>query len=277
MPGHVRDVTAETAKRIRELGFTGVSVAGIDPYGVTREELERAASILRDGGVEIAQANARYEVLVHPDDARRADGIKALQKACECARILRANNLYVRPGSVNPAGAWTPHPENTRLRTLERLVDSLRQVASVAASEGVVLAIEGGAVSPLESAERVREVIDAVDSPSLRFNTDPVNFVGSLADAYNTTSLVHRLFDVTGHYTICAHAKDIVWEDSLTVRFKEVVIGEGIMDQITFLRRFEECCPEGWVLIEHLPDEKIPQAKRALDTAASQAGLTWKS
>jgi hypothetical protein len=28
-------------------------------------------------------------------------------------------------------------------------------------------------------------------------------------------------------------------------------------------------------MIEHLPDEKIPAAKQALDAAAARAGLSW--
>ena len=103
-----------------------------------------------------------------------------------------------------------------------------------------------------------------------------VRQVGTLEQGYNTTTLVNELFDLLGDYTVCAHAKDIQWLSTLTVRFDEVPIGEGVMDQVTFLRRFEGCRPDGWVLIEHLPDELIPAAKIALDQAAVQAGLRWR-
>ncbi|MBI2940894.1 MAG: sugar phosphate isomerase/epimerase [Chloroflexi bacterium] len=275
MPPHPRDVTPETTARLRRHGFTGVSVVVGDPLAVSQEEVERAGATLRDGGIQVAQANARYEVLVHPDDERRQRGVRALQQACRVGRWLQAGNVYVRPGSLNPAGPWTPHPENTHLRTLERLARSLREVCVVAEDEGVVLAIEGGAVSPLDTPERVRDIIEAVGSPALRFNVDPVNFVRGLDDVFNTTSLVHRLFDLCGRYTVCAHAKDMRPENTLPIRIAECVIGEGLMDQVTFLRRFQECCPDGYVLIEHLPDAKIPAARAALDQAVAAAGLRW--
>jgi hypothetical protein len=49
-----------------------------------------------------------------------------------------------------------------------------------------------------------------------------------------------------------------------------------LLDQVTFLQLFEAACPDGYVMIEHLPDDQIPAAKRALDAAAAQAGLTWQ-
>jgi sugar phosphate isomerase/epimerase len=277
MPRHPREVTAETAARLRANGFTGVTVRVPDPLDAKREEYERCGKILRDGGIAVAQANPDYEVLVQPDESPRALGIRGLQAACRCAAWLGARTVYVRPGSLNPAGPWTPHPENTHLRTLLRLVDSLRAVARVAEDLGVPLALEGGSVSPVDTPERARDVFEAVDSPALGFNADPVNFVRTLDELYNTTSLIHRIFDLCGNRTVAAHAKDVTYENTIPQRFREVPIGEGLFDQVTFLRRFELACPDGFVLIEHLPDEKIPAAKQNLDRDVARAGLSWRT
>jgi sugar phosphate isomerase/epimerase len=275
MPAHPREITPETAATLRAHGFTGVTVVVPDPLEARREEYERAGRILRDGGVTVAQANPRYEVLVHPDEARRALGIRGLQAACRCAAWLGAGTVYVRPGSLNPAGPWTPHPENTRLRTLTRLVDSLKQAVLTAEDVGIPLALEGASVSPLDTPERTRDVIEAVGSDALGFNADPVNFVRSLDELYDTTSLIHRTFDLLGERTVCAHAKDLTYEDALPIRLRECLLGDGFFDQVTYLRRFEAACPDGFVLIEHLPNDKIPAAKRNLDRAAETAALRW--
>src|SRR5262249_25655576 len=185
-----------TAARLREHGFSGVTVIVPDPLEARREEYERAGKVLRDGGVTVAQANPRYEMLVHPDAERRALGVRGLQIACTCAGWLGAETVYVRPGSLNQAGPWTPHPDNTHLGALLRLVDSLREAARAAEAVGIPLALEGASVSPLHTPERVRDVIDAVGSSALRFNADPVHFVRPLGDPYNTTSLTHRMFSL---------------------------------------------------------------------------------
>jgi sugar phosphate isomerase/epimerase len=276
MPPAVGAITAATADRLRALGFSGVTVQVPDPLEARRDEYERAGAILRDGGITVAQANPRYEMLVQADDERRALGIRELQAACRCAAWLRAGTVYVRPGSLNPAGPWTPSPGNTSLRTLLRLVDALRQVVPAAEAVGIPLALEGGSTSPLDTPERVRDVIEAVDSPALRFNADPVNFVGSLDELYDTTTLIDRLFDCCGRYTVCGHAKDITFDNALPVRLRECPLGTGLLDHAAYLRRFEQSCPDGFLLIEHLPDEQIPAAKGALDRFVEQAGLTWR-
>lgn len=276
MPAAVRQVTAATAGRLRSLGFSGVTVIVPKPLEVRRDEYERAGAILRDGGITVAQANPRYEMLVQPDNDLRALGIQELQAACRCAAWLQAGTVYVRPGSLNPAGPWTPYPGNTSLRTLLRLVDALRQVVPAAEAVGIPLALEGGSTSPLDTPERVRDVIEAVDSPALRFNADPVNFVRSLDELYDTTSLIDRLFDCCGRYTVCGHAKDITYDDALPVRLRECPLGTGLLDHAAYVRRFEQCCPDGFLLIEHLPDEQVPAAKRALDRVVEQAGLIWR-
>lgn len=277
MPADLREVTPATADRLRELGFTGVSCVMRDPFAYTQADLARVRSVLADAGVRVAQANARYPDLIHPDAAQRAAGLRALRQACVAARWLEAETVYVRPGSLNPAGSWTPHPENTHPRTLARLVTSLKSAAAAAEDLGVVLALEGHVVSSLDTPERLREIFEAVGSPALRHNVDPVNMIGGLRDVYDTTAFLGRLFAVLGPSIVAAHAKDLRVENRLVLHLEECVIGEGLLDQETFLHLFEAACPDGYVMIEHLPDDKVPAAKRALDAAADRAGLSWRS
>ena len=276
VPDNWRSLDAEVAARVRALGFTGVGCFFNDPFDADDRGLETLRAVLEDAGLRVAQANARYECLVNPDEALRRTGVAAVQRMCGVARRLDAGFLYVRPGSLNPNGHWWPHPDNCRQETLDRLVQSLKEIVPIAESEGVTLGVEGHVLSPLDTPERVRELIERVSSHALRFNADPVNFVGTLRDVYDSAPLVNRMFDLLGPYTISAHAKDVDVEDRLVLHIREVVIGEGRLDQVTFLRRFDAACPDGFVLIEHLPDDLVPKAKAGLDSAARRAGIEWK-
>lgn len=276
MPADLRALSPEQARAIRALGFTGVSCVLSDPFAYSQVDLTRVRETLAEAGLAVAQANARYPDLIHPDASQRAAGLAALRRACEAARWLKAATVYVRPGSLNRAGSWTPHPENTHPRTIARLIASLTQAAAAAADLGVVLALEGHVISSLDTAERLREVFEAVGSPALRHNVDPVNMIGTLRDTYDSTAFLNRLFAVLGPYIVAAHAKDIRPQNRLVLHLEECPIGEGLLDQVTFLRLFEAVCPEGYVMIEHLPDEQVPAAKRALDAAAARAGLSWR-
>lgn len=276
MPRDLRTVTEATMAKVRAHGFTGVACRFFEPLEAKEDEVKRLRRVMDAGGVDPCQAVAQHPDLVHPDKAARAEGIRAMQHMCRVTRWLGAGNLYVRPGSINPRGSWYPHPDNFKKETFQTLVSSLKQVCAAAETEGVMLAVEGHVLSMLDTPERIKELIEAVGSDTLRFNADPVNFVGSLRDAYDTTSLVNHLFDVLGPYTICGHAKDFYVQDRLVIHLEETVIGEGLLDQATYLRRFEQHCPDGYVQIEHLPEDKISQARAAFYKIGLEAGITWK-
>ena len=223
-------IDLDAARRVRSAGYRGVSIFFQQPLEADLAAVRKLKSVLDDAGLEAAQANGWYEVLVHPDEQRRAEGIRGLQALTRIGRVLDAKTVYVRPGSLSAQGAWYPHPENYAPRTFERLVNSLRQAAQAAQAEAMVLALEGHVLSLLDTPQRMRDVIEAVDSPALRFNTDPVNFIGTVKDTYDPSRVLNELVAVLGQYTVAAHLKDMAVQDRLVLHIDEVVIGEGSMD-----------------------------------------------
>lgn len=276
--GLLADGSTEAVRRVRALGFRAASWHLPDlNRAADRRALRRTREVLEGEGLILAQLlPPDYPSLVHPDPLQRAAGIAALAPVLDAAVELGAGSVYVRPGSLNPNGPWTPHPLNRAPETRERLIESLRALAPLAAAARMPLALEAHVLSPLPSVEAVAEVFRQVDSPWLRFNADPVNLIGSLEEAYDTASVIHRLFDRLGDVVIAAHAKDVTVGERLVLQIEECVPGEGLLDQDIFLRRFHACCPDGTVLIEHLPAEQVPAARRALQKAAERAGLRFE-
>ena len=273
---HWRQIDRAAAERVRAAGFRGASVVIDRPLEADERAVLGVKQAFDAVGLEVAQANGWYECLVNPDDALRAEGVRGLSALCRWGRLLDAATVYVRPGGLNPKGHWLAHPDNHAPETFDRLIASLRQVCVVAQTEGVTLAIEGHVLSVLDSAQRVRDLLDAVASPALKFNIDPVNFIGTVRDIHDTRCVLNDLYDLLGADTVAAHAKDCRLGDALVLHIEEVVPGEGTLDQGLFLRRFQACCPGGYVLIEHLPDEKVPAAREAICRAVEAAGLAWE-
>ncbi len=266
-------ISLADARRVRAAGYHGVSIFFPRPLETNPAAVRQLKAILDDAGLEAAQANGWYEVLVHPDPHLRAQGTRGLQALTRIGRLLEAKSVYVRPGSLNAHGPWYPHPDNYAPPTFDRLVDSLRQAARAAQDEGMLLALEGHVLSPLDSARRMLEVIQAVASPALRFNTDPVNFIGTVRDAYNPGRVVDELFELLGPYTVAAHLKDLAVQDRLVLHIDEVVLGEGTLDYGRFVGQLNRLDPNLYGIIEHVPDEKIPLARAGLLRAAEKAGV----
>jgi len=276
--GLLGDGSAQAVRRVRELGF-GAASWHLPSMATARDlvALQRTRDALETENVALVQLlPPDYPSLVHPDPLVRSEGISALGAVLAAAETLGAESVYVRPGSLNANGPWTPHADNHAPETRERLVESLVALVPLAEEIGIPLALEAHVVSPLDTVAVVREVLNRVASPMLRFNADPVNLVGTLGQAYHTTELINELFDQVGDAVICAHAKDVTVGERLVLHLDECIPGQGLLDHATFLRRFDACCPRGAVLIEHLPIERVPEARRALLEFAARAGLRFE-
>jgi sugar phosphate isomerase/epimerase len=273
LPGDWRMIDGNATRRVRDAGFLGAQLFINKPLEADPRDIERVKSAFHESDLEICQANGWYEALVNPDDEIRAEGVRGLQALTRIGRMVNAPTTYVRPGGVNPRGHWYAHPDNHSVQTFDRLVDSLKKVGRVAQAEGMILAIEGHVLSPLDSPQRIRDVLDAVASPALKFNTDPVNFIGTVKDVHDTRQILNQLFDMVGPDTVAGHAKDVTILDALVVHIEEVLIGNGTLDYSLFLTRFQEFNPDGYLMVEHLPDEKVPLARKALVEKAQAIGI----
>jgi sugar phosphate isomerase/epimerase len=274
--GDWRRIPPDVIARAAALGFGTLNVRVADPGAASAEDIHRTRQLFADHGMVVGQTVGEYGGdLVSPDTSRREATIAFVERMCDLTSRLGAPNTYLRPGSLNPAGAWTPHPGNRSSVVFDRLVDSTRRICRTAGSLGVQVAVEAGVVSPLYSPARVKEFLDAVGSNALGFNQDPVNLVGTLEDAWDPTRLVNECFDVLGTRTIGAHVKDVRLVDGLLPVFEEAEIGTGLMDHVTFLRRLQAEAPDAHVLIEHLPQDRFPAAVRALTACAADAGVSW--
>ncbi len=276
--GDWRSIDADTLQNAKNLDFKTVQIRADDPASATDDEIARVAGLYEEFGFPMAQSVGNYgNGLCSDEDTERASAIRFVEEMIKFSAKLGCPNTYFRPGSMNKSGAWLPHPENRSEDVFDRLIDSGKQVCRVAESEGVELAIEGGVVSPVYSAQRVRDLIDAVGSPALKFNMDPVNFIGSIEQAYGNTELLNGFYELLPDRILGAHAKDFTLIESLLPKFEESIIGQpaSMLDQATFLHGMQRVCPDAHILIEHLPDDKVPIAAKGMKREAEQAGIVW--
>ena len=268
-----QNITRADLQRVRATGLTGAVLRIDDPLNTTDAAVLRARQLFDEASVSICQMNGAYECLINPDDALRARGVDGVKALIRFAKLVDAPSTYVRPGSINPTGHWWPHRDNHAPRTFDRLVDSMRRLCASAEQEGALLAIEGHVVCTLDTPQRVKDLLDAVASPALMFNFDPVNFIGTVADVHATSRVINELCDLLGNKFIAAHAKDVTILDAHVVQIVETQPCTGTLDHYLFMKRFEKICPHGWFIIEHLPDERVPAARAAWGGVADKLAI----
>lgn len=273
LPAVWQEITADDAAHVRSLGFVGSSLFIKAPLEAKPADVKRVGQAFREGGLKIAQLNGQYEALCNYDDGLRAQGVAGMTALTRIGAILQAPSVYVRPGGHNPKHHWFAHPENHTQRTFDNVVDSLKQVCKVAEQEGVFVALEGHVLSCLDTPQRAHELVDAVGSPALKFNYDPVNFVGTVKDVHDTSFVLRQLKTLMGPFTIVAHAKDCALNDQGTVHIKEVVPGTGTMNYEMFMQDFQELVPDGFFIIEHLPADLALKARENVVEMAKRYGV----
>jgi sugar phosphate isomerase/epimerase len=275
----MHDVDSACAQRIHDAGFTCVAVHFLaqDPFEVKAEDCRRVRDLLADHGIAVAQSTgyAHYTIpLIHPDAAVRADALRTLREGLRIGAALGAQSVLTGPGSLGASGGWSPHRDNHSQRSFDLLVDALRAATGSAESYGVPIGVEGHLLTTVDSPERMLALIDAVGSPYILANCDPVNFIGTLSDYYDTASLLRRFIVPLAGRIACAHAKDIVLENRLALHLDEGAPGEGGLDYVMFLQLLAQNAPDTSLIVEHVPVERaIAGAAYVVDQAA-RAGVS---
>jgi sugar phosphate isomerase/epimerase len=278
VPGDWKSITGAVLDNVAEHGFKTVQIRVSDPQSMNDKDVARLKSMFDARGFEMPQTVGNYGgKLIAEDETQRKNEIKFVKRMVNLTARLGSPNTYLRPGSLNPKGGWMPHPLNHTDQVFDRLVDSTKQICQVADNEGIMIAVEGGTVCPIDSPQRMKDLIDAVGSKSLGLNMDPVNFVDSLDTAFDTTTLINEFYRLIPDRILGAHAKDFTVVDALLPHFEESIIGqpESLLDNEALLVGLQKVNPKAHVLVEHLPDDKIPVAAAGIRKVAEKAGIVW--
>src|SRR5512142_885764 len=127
-----QEIDLNACRNVLSAGFRGAQWFFSEPLSDEMADVRRVQQAFSDAGLEICQVNGSYEALVNPDEKLRALGVRGLSALVRLGGFLNTPTVYVRPGGLNPRGHWWPHPENHSPATFDRLVDSLKQVSSLA-------------------------------------------------------------------------------------------------------------------------------------------------
>ena len=154
-----------------------------------------------------------------------------------------------------------------------RLIETLKQVAAKAELEGVTVVIETHALTIMDSPETNKEIIDAVGSDRMGVVMDYVNHFQSMSQVYNSTERLNHIFDYMGPISFVAHCKDIRVKSGLVLHIDEEVPGEGELDIVTALQRWHDLYPDGYMLLEHLGNDRYPYAAANVQRICVEAGI----
>ena len=276
LPADPDDLTPDLAARIRGLGVSALLTHfQVPPAALRGRRGRRLAAVLRDENLKIGQYAGLRPTLVSQDGARRRQSVDAVGEFLRTASFLGAGMVVTGCGSHHPDHPYGPARENHSQQSRDLLVASLTELAGRASDAGTVLAVEAHCLTTLDTPETVRLILDAVDSPWVRVNFDPVNFLGSLPAVYESGATIRHAAEVLGpRLAPAAHVKDVVLQPDLVLHIAEAVPGEGLFDLPAMLDVCRRMLPQPATLfVEHLGPDDAARAIAHVTRVAAGLGL----
>jgi sugar phosphate isomerase/epimerase len=217
----------------------------LDYFWADKEvQLPQIKKQIADAGLELAVYSVGNDFF-QPDRKVWEKQMADLLQGIDTANALEVGLMRVFSGN---------HKEGYTLSDgMEWIIEGLNDGAEYARQHGVVLALENHGLMAGRS-DQVREIIERVNSPSLRANLDTGNF---LLVGEDPTDAAHALSDLVA----LVHLKDFakapegqtahVYKGLDGVPYTGAVVGEGQVDLPHIVSILREAGYDGWLSLEY--------------------------
>jgi sugar phosphate isomerase/epimerase len=165
-----------------------------------------------------------YVNLAHPDDAELKNLLDRFKEHIRFARDFGCSLVGTETGALNKEYVYGP--ENNTEEAFLRTLNSVKELVKEAEKFGVIVAIEGVAKHVINTPERMKRVLDNIDSNNLQVIFDPTNYI-TTENYENQDELIKKAFDLFGDRIVAIHAKDFICEDN---EIKLAPIGKGLLN-----------------------------------------------
>jgi sugar phosphate isomerase/epimerase len=276
IPSDFRQTNAEHLEDIKALGLSGAAFhyAGDQLDKISEADCQAVRATFAAADMDLVQFGIGYsECLFDEDENIRRNVIGKIERGIEVAHQLGALGCLIRTGSLNPAGAYAPARENLIPAARDQLVSTLKTIAAKAEAEKVDVVIETHLLTIMGSPEINRDVIEAVGSSRMSVVMDYVNHFQNLDQVYANAARLEHIFSIMNPISILGHCKDIKLSPGLVLHIDEEIPGDGELDLATALRLWHAAHPDGYMLLEHLPNEKYPRAAENTLKVIKEAGI----
>lgn len=256
-------------------GYVSAGYSAAVCPAVTLDQPDRIRAIQDAFGrhdVMLAEIGA-WNNMLDPDLSRRKANVEA-----NIEKLALADEVGVLC-CVNIAGSFNlerwdgPHPQNLSEEAFELTVQNVRTIIDAVKPERAKYSLETMPWVIPDSADSYLRLVKAIDRPAFAVHLDPVNIVNSPARYYQNAGLLRECFEKLGPWIISCHAKDIVLRDDLTVHLDETRPGLGGLDYRVFLRELNRLPGDIPLMLEHLPPEEYPPARKYVLSIADDLGV----
>lgn len=208
-----------------------------------------------------------YINFMHPDLKERRKEFEKFKEHIRFAREFGAVIVGTESGSYNPDFSF--NDKNHTGEALAEFLTGLKELVQEAEKYNVIIGLEGVTKYVVNSPERIRQVLDIIDSNNLKIILDPVNLL-SYENYKQQDEIIKKCFELFADDIMAVHIKDFVVEGN---NIREVAAGEGNgeFNFELFFELLKEHKPHVEVLMENTTPSTVEKCARHVMTFIDNA------
>lgn len=227
------------------------SVDGFKAEDFTEEYAGKIKSELGDTKVAILGS---YINPSNPDDEALKNDIEKFKEKIRYASIL--NPIAVG----TETGIYKQGETNTEEAYL-RVLDTMKEIVKEAEKFGVTVAIEGVHCFVINTPQKIKRLVDDLDSGSVKVIFDPVNYL-NIDNYKEQDKMINDMFALLGDKICVLHAKDFVIENG---EFKAVKPTEGMLNYNLIFQKMKEYNLDVPIICEEINEDEARVAFEELE------------
>ena len=201
----------------------------------------------------------RYLNLCNPNPEKHKEIVEKYKAHIRFASILGCGVVGTETGAVNEEYKY--EPANHSDEALQCFIDNLRPIVKYAEQFGVIVAIEPVWKHIVNTVERARKVLDAIDSPNLQIIFDPVNLLYT-GNIDKQDEIIEKAFDLLLKDIAVVHCKDYVVEND---ELKSIAAGTGGLNYPLLLKKIKEYKPYVHCTLENTVPENAVATREFME------------
>jgi sugar phosphate isomerase/epimerase len=213
----------------------------------------------RETSVAIAAISATYN-MIHPDLAVREAGRASFAAIAERAREMGTGLLTVCTGSRDPHDQWRHHPDNSAPEAWRAMCEEFQHLLAVAERCDVAIGVEPELANVVSSAQRAREILDALQSKRVKIVIDAANLF-EIEAPQRRRSIIEHAVELLGDSIALAHAKDRLGDGAFASA------GTGVIDFPHYFAALRRVGFDGAIVTHGLTADEAPAVAQFLRRA----------
>lgn len=169
------------------------------------------------------------------------------------ARFIGAHMVGTETGYVGDScNAEDNHTE----QAYKQLLTNLKELVAYAEKMGVMIGIEGVKIYVINTPQKMRRLLDDLNSPNVLAIFDPINFLG--ADNYEEQDkIIDDAFNLYGDEMSVLHLKDFIIDENGAM--KQVLPTEGMLHTERILKYIKQRKPNMPIVLEGTGEKNLPK------------------